>query len=361
MCNAFSRNGLKVKLYLEGDDRFFERLSSFERNAFKSKPLFDVSYWTKKHKNKLINRFLIRRKIRQIVELEQADIVITRDPALLKAIIGKKTPMIFESHNAKHHLQFNLIHRYFEGEILRATKAQNFLCLFSISKALSDHWGKLRVDKSKLFSWHDGFDSQLFHNHVERIDARRPLNLPSDKKIATYAGGLYHDREIDNLIRLAGFFPDVIFLLIGGPENNKNLFETLAFQNKISNIFFTGFVNHNLIPQYLFASDVLLALWSSKVPTISYCSPLKLFEYMASGRTILAHGFPTIHEVLKDNEDAVFCEPGNFDSMKKKFEQALSLSDDNELGKNARRKAFEFYTWDIRADRLMSFVEKARM
>jgi glycosyltransferase involved in cell wall biosynthesis len=65
---------------------------------------------------------------------------------------------------------------------------------------------------------------------------------------------------------------------------------------------------------------VLLALWSKKVPTINYCSPLKIFEYMASGRIMVAHGFPTIKEVIKHNKNGLLARPDDFNDLVEKRE-----------------------------------------
>jgi len=235
--------------------------------------------------------------------------------------------------------------------------SQNFKCLFSISEALSEYWKQKGVPSEKLFAWHDGFESSLFENHIDKNAAKSKLNLSIDKTIVTYTGGLYPNRDIENIVYLAKEFPDVDFLVIGGPEKNRLHFKQLSHEKKVSNINFMGFVEHNLIPQYLYASDILLALWSSKVPTINYCSPLKIFEYMAAGRTIVAHDFPTIREVLENEKDSILCEPDNFDSLKSALSKALLDQNASNYGKTARDKAFKLYSWDNRVTKLLEFMQ----
>jgi len=357
MCNALSHQGFTVKLFIQGDSNFRKELENFVKSAFCSELLFEVAHYYKKHKNRLLNRVLLRNTIRRITSKENPDIVYTRDPAFLKPILKINKPVIYESHNYKQHIRFHFIHKFLQKEILKSSRNDKFLCLFSISHALSKYWQKLGVENEKLFSWHDGFESSLFLKQLHKNEARKKNKLPVNKKIITYTGGLYPDREIDNIIKLAENFSDCLFLIIGGPEKNRMYYEQRAKKMKIANIIFLGFVNHNKIPTYLFASDVLLALWSSKVPTINYCSPLKLFEYMASGRVILAHNFPTIKEVLTDKEDAIFCEPDNFDSLCLKLMDAIESSKNNVLGIRARNKAFTKYTWKIRAEMLLKFLD----
>ena len=95
------------------------------------------------------------------------------------------------------------------------------------------------------------------------------------------------------------------------------------------------------------------------LPTINYCSPMKIFEYMAAGRTIIAHDFPTIREVLQDGKDAILCKPGDFDSLKFALEKALTIKNHSTMGKIARDKAFNFYSWDNRVSKLIKFLNNS--
>ena len=86
--------------------------------------------------------------------------------------------------------------------------------------------------------------------------------------------------------------------------------------------------NYIQTPEYLY-SGYSVSLWSYEVPTINYCSPLKIFEYMAAGRTILAQGFPTILEVLHNNENAIIAKPDSFQDLYDKLKYALDFPVNN--------------------------------
>ena len=78
---------------------------------------------------------------------------------------------------------------------------------------------------------------------------------------------------------------------------------------------------------------------------------------MAAGRTIVAHDFPTIREVLENEKDSILCEPDNFDSLKLSLIKALAEKDTNNYGKMAREKAFKLYSWDNRVRELLEFMQ----
>ena len=357
MCSAFVGSGYKVTLAMQENEGFEKNLEVFIKNTFKSGIKFEIVTWKQKSKNLFINRFLVRNRIVQIATQNNPDIIFSRDSFILNSLSKFNIPLIFESHNSKLHTRHSILHKYLEKRLLLVTRSPNFKCLFSISESLSKYWEHKGVPKSKLFSWHDGFDLSLFEKHVDKNDAKSKLNFPKNKKIVTYTGGLYPDRDIENIIYLAREFPDVIFLVIGGPEKHRQNFEKTSQEEGVKNINFMGFVEHSMIPFYLYASDILLALWSSKVPTINYCSPLKIFEYMAAGRTIVAHGFPTIREVLENEKDSILCEPDNFESLKLSLSKALTEEDTFNYGEIVREKAFKLYSWDNRVKKLLEFVQ----
>ena len=122
----------------------------------------------------------------------------------------------------------------------------------------------------------------------------------------------------------------------------------------INNIFFTGPVAHVKVASYLSKSDILLALWSSKVPTINYCSPLKVFEYMASNKLIVADGFITVKEVLTHKENAVLVEPDDYDSLQNAFKSILNDKDFYlSLGKKNCDLIKSTYNWERRSELIL--------
>jgi glycosyltransferase involved in cell wall biosynthesis len=120
----------------------------------------------------------------------------------------------------------------------------------------------------------------------------------------------------------------------------------------------TGFVKHETIPLYQAASDVLLMPYSRSISASSgqeiggVINPMKMFEYMASGRAIVSADLTAIREVLNEG-NAVFCEPDE-PGMWKVAIEAL-LGDESRrlrLGAQARRDV-EQLTWIKRQERIL--------
>lgn len=353
MCNAFAENGIDVKLVLP---ELNNSKNSQELKEKKLKDLKNVSFsiFPRITKNGKLSKYLIGLGVFSILKREKPDIVFVRTPTLFLTSWLAGYPVVFEFHNSLLHEGNTYLNRIFTSLFVYISKTKKAPYFISISEALMNFWVSKGIPKEKSIALHDGFTEEQFENQPSTEEARTQLALPLDKKIITYTGSLYFDREIDSILKLATDFPDCFFLVVGGPNSNAEQFENQANQSKIENIKFTGRVFHQEVPNYLAASDILLGLWSSKVKTINYCSPLKVFEYMASGKLIIAHGFPTILEVLKDGENGFIAKPDSYEDLKRNMKRALEETSSSAIGKNARNDAYKYYTWKSRASLIIN-------
>ena len=136
-----------------------------------------------------------------------------------------------------------------------------------------------------------------------------------------YCGNTYRGRGLEILVRAAAQMPEVEFLIVGGRERDNALWREMARQEGSANFRIEGFVRQREVPSYLLASDVLVMPYSSKV-TIrdgteagKFTSPLKLFEYMAAGKPIVATGVPSVLEILRPGQNSVVTPPDNGGSL----------------------------------------------
>ena len=135
-------------------------------------------------------------------------------------------------------------------------------------------------------------------------------------------------------------------------------------ESKLTNIILTGFIDHKKVPLYLKACDVLLMPYQKKVghrqkniESAGYMSPLKMFEYMASGNPIISSDLPVIREVLKDRVNALLVEPDNVNEWSDAIEL---LRNEPELAKeigDQAKKDVKYYSWDNRVKRIMKSLK----
>lgn len=161
------------------------------------------------------------------------------------------------------------------------------------------------------------------------------------------------DRVID-FIADAGPAAGLHLLLIGDGPAREDLIKQAAARGVSSQVTFTGVVDRSRIIEHIAAFDVAL-----QPDVVSYASPLKLFEYMALGRAIVAPDTPNIREVIQDGENAILFNPSDNDT----FRNALSrLCQDAALRQRLGQAAHDTivtrgFTWARNAERVSAMAQ----
>ena len=170
-----------------------------------------------------------------------------------------------------------------------------------------------------------------------------------------YAGHLYPWKGVDLVVETIAGLQDTRGLIVGGHEQEPDLARVKALAEGLYcslRITFTGMLPHAEVAARLREADVLLLPNPSSALSREFTSPLKLFEYMASGTPIVASDLPSLREVLTDGANALLVEPGNPHAF---TEGVRRIKDDPALGARLAAQALadvREYTWDRRAERL---------
>ncbi len=264
-------------------------------------------------------------------------------------------PTVYDAH----HPLVNRAARF----IFNSLKDSKYLLRFSTnSYGLAEAYLRLGLPKEKLVVAHNGVDLESFRNLPQKLEARKKVGLYNgnpDERIVCYSGNTYPGRGIELLVEVSRRLKDVRFVIIGGLEEDINRYRELAVRTGASNIELIGFVPHAEVPLYLSAADVLVMPYTTEMTikggtkAYRFTSPIKLFEYMACGRPIVATSLPSIREILEDGRNALLVEPNNADLLRRGIEEALynrQLAE--KISKEARKDASQ-YTWEQRAKKLI--------
>lgn len=180
-----------------------------------------------------------------------------------------------------------------------------------------------------------------------------------DRLQVCYTGHLYSGRGMEMIWKLVVACPWADFHVIGGTDQDVERWRLRL--GDTGNVFFHGFVPPSRIAQYHRLADVLIAPYQHSVgvsgngtQSAKCMSPLKIFEYMSSGKPILASDLPAIREVLSHGTTAWLASPTKYES----WEEGLRhLRDHSELrariGAAAKREFCAKYTWQARATRVL--------
>ena len=211
------------------------------------------------------------------------------------------------------------------------------------------------ADRILLTEW--GADTDRFKPRGEG-PAPAPFPRTDADTVAVFAGafrawhGAIHLVEAIRRLRLRGR-SDIKAVLIGaGPE----LARVRLAAEGLEGVTFTGALPHETLPSFLSAADVGVAPFDvSKHPSLDYdfhWSPLKIFEYMASGLPVVAPRIERLTQMVADAREGVFYDAADVDGLALALERLANPALRATLGRAARERAVNEYSWDAHCRRL---------
>ena len=223
-----------------------------------------------------------------------------------------------------------------------------------ISNGLKSTLIERGVPAEKIAVAPDAVDLSEFNGIPSREIWKRYGVDPLKKEIVLYTGHFYGWKGAETLAEAAEYLPhNVEVVLMGGIDQ-----ELAHFQKKYvgSRVHVIGFQPREQIPGLLMSSDVLVLPNSAK-PKISshYTSPLKLFQYMASGVPIVASDLPSIREILTD-EMVFWFTPDDARSLAQQITSALERKEESRRKAALARENVKKYTWDARTAAILAHI-----
>lgn len=182
-----------------------------------------------------------------------------------------------------------------------------------------------------------------------------------------YAGNLYAGKGMETLLELAARLPRYRFHVIGGDPAEVNEWRSRIETGGISNLCLHGAVPHRDVGRFLLSCDVLVAPYRERTYGVGgvadiarWMSPLKIPEYMAAGKPIVASDLPAVREMLTDGVDGILCPPSEIDA----WVRALLALERNavraELGRAARATFDARFSWDARVINVIRLAGRGR-
>lgn len=210
-----------------------------------------------------------------------------------------------------------------------------------------------RIPAERILVTPGGVDLGRFNAAVSGEGTRRRLGL-SSMFVVGWSGSFRRFHGVETALKaFAGLQekrPETALLLVGDGFQKPEL-QRLAMALGLRNVIFTGTVAHENMPQYIAAMDVALVL--APVDQGFHYSPMKLREYMATGRPVIAARVGEIERVLTDGRDALLVPPNDSHSL---VEALIAVHDDrhlrSELGRAAQVR-MEEGSWDHQLGRVL--------
>lgn len=347
MCEAFADQGLDVTLilperYTPIDSDIYTYYQVKNNFNIKKVPAINlifldfllgkIGFW--------LESWYFAKVVKKIIQQEKPDIVFTREHILAR-LVGKFFKNIFlEAH-------------FFSPSNFYLSSISKVKGLIVITKKLKElHY---KFNKNILVAA-DGVDIKQFALDLNKHEAREKLDLPQGKKIILYIGHLYHWKGASTLARASKYLPeDYQIYFVGGTKNDIITFKSEAEKQKWP----VKIMGHHLykeMPLWLATADVLVLTGNpQEVFSQYFTSPMKLFEYMASKRPIVAIDLPSFREILNE-QNSVLVASANCQALSDGIKKVV---EDNELAQNLIKQAFQDvqkYSWLERSNKIKEFI-----
>jgi glycosyltransferase involved in cell wall biosynthesis len=189
-----------------------------------------------------------------------------------------------------------------------------------------------------------------------RRRARKRLQVDDDTTLVGYTGRVNVEKGVPTLLDAAALLEDrpIRFMLVG------KVYDDLGLRaSRLPAASLTGFVPPSEVADWMAAADILVMPTSARISYADFTCPLKLFEYMASGRPVLCSDLPVLREVVRDEKNALLFHVDDPSSLAAGIERLRSdraLADS--IGRAARSDVGQ-YTWARRAELVVSFIQRS--
>jgi glycosyltransferase involved in cell wall biosynthesis len=291
------------------------------------------------------------------------DIVMTRDLGVASLLLrlSARLPLVYESHGYAPEVAAALptmlstakppasakLSRLARREERVWRQAAGYV---TITRGLAEWLAERFGPRAHVAVVHDGTRIPAADEASATASATRPAQV-----IVGYSGHLYPWKGVDILLEALARIPDIHATIVGGHDREPDLARLKAAASKLGladRVTFTGLVAPGEVAGRLLGADILVLPNPASAISSHATSPLKLFEYMAAGKAIVASDLPAIREVLAHDVNALLVTPGDPGALAAAIRR---LAGDPMLRKTlaaAARTAVAEYSWDRRAERL---------
>jgi len=365
MCQAFQQNGVQVELVVphrvqptamrsvEDPFAYYGISDRFRITRLPCLDALEVAPAQIQHPAFVVQSITFALSVAGYLASHRADVYYSRDPlsTVLLSLLPRslRSRAVYESHTFPRPGPRQSAHLW------SARRLGRMVC---ITRGLAEEYLSGGIPQERVLVAPDAVDLTRFDAMPSREDARRQLGIPLDAVVVAYTGHLYRWKGAHTLAEASRSLPpDYLVYLVGGTDEDIAAMRHHLAEKGLDRVRLAGRVPPNGVLPYLAAANVL-ALPNSGAGAISsrYTSPMKLFEYMAAHRPIVASRIPSLQEVLRDGENARLVTADDpRDLARGLTEIASSAEYASRLAEQAWQQV-QGHTWFERARAILEFV-----
>ncbi len=231
--------------------------------------------------------------------------------------------------------------------------------IITVSPHLKRRIADMGIDAQKILVLPNAIDEADYESLPTPFELPERLHPAPDTVVIGFVGWFvaWHrlDRLIEVVANLARTRPQLRLALVGDGELRDSLKAQVETVGLESQTWFTGSVAHSEIPAQIGCMDICVVPHSNE-----FRSPIKLFEYMGQGKTIVAPRTEPIEMVIEDGKNGILFDPESVDGLERALEKVIDNQELRQrIGKQARTDALERHTWKRNAEKTLAAVASA--
>jgi glycosyltransferase involved in cell wall biosynthesis len=219
------------------------------------------------------------------------------------------------------------------------------------------------VPREKVHQIHWGANVELFRPGLTPTGAAAEVPIPPDARVVIFSGSFRLWHGADALVRagarvLASRDGDkAFFLFIGSGPSHDDVAREVSRLGMESRCHLTGAVPYCDMPLYLSRGHIGVAPYQpsrhGQLQLGFYWSPLKMFEYMASGLPVITLDIDPLRDIIRRGREGLLFherdERGLADAI---AELVRSPERAEEMGRSARERVVNDYSWQVHCEKL---------
>jgi len=269
----------------------------------------------------------------------QPDLVYSRDliAAWLSARSGFKT--FLEIHQPP--VKLSVLKKFL---FKRLDVSNNFIKFITTTSTLSDYISdQFGINQEKLLVLPNAF----YGSNPGYVATK---NSSNNRLQVGYIGSLFIGKGMEIISRLPLYFNNIDFHVVGGNASDLSYWKQRI---KYKNLYFHGYIKRSNLPEQISRLDICLlpnqrkVILGGGVDIGKYTSPLKMFEYMAYGKAIIASDIPVLREVL-DETNSILVDPEDIEEWVSAINELMDKERRDQLGSKAHQDYLDRYTVERR-------------
>jgi glycosyltransferase involved in cell wall biosynthesis len=226
--------------------------------------------------------------------------------------------------------------------------ADRIIC---VSEPLKVHLiEKWKMPAEKIIVFPNVADVRRFRPDPDAREMVRASFGIGNSPLIIFVGSFYEWHDVAALlkafVRVLMVYPDARLMLVGDGAKRQAMMELAIELGIAQTVIFTGMIAHTDVPRFMAAADIAVVPYPDLQQDI-WLSPLKLFEYMATGNAIIASDVGQLSEWVANERNGLLVPPGDISALATEIERLISNPGLRmRLGQNARAEAIQKHSWD---------------